>query len=354
MTGFYEINLYSLFLLPLFLVVIIYAIFELDIFNFEILGTQYLVVGLVILMVGQLFFVNGNTDRLLTIITVIISVSLSIILFRNFKKETDQRVFIENISNELEQSKVRLEESNFRLENANEKLKSLDKLKTEFVSLASHQLRSPLTAIKGYTSMLIEGDYGDINPQAKETIDRIMESSNNLTLVVEDLLNVSKIEQGGLKYEMIKFDFSNLVEKTVKDLSITAEKKGLKLIYDTSDDYKYFVTGDEEKLRQVLVNLIDNSMKYTPEGEIKINLSLNNDKIILSVKDSGVGIPKEIIGKLFEKFSRGEGSKLNSSGSGLGLYLVKEIVRAHKGRVWVESEGDGKGSNFLVEIAEAK
>jgi signal transduction histidine kinase len=354
MTGFYEINLYSLFLLPLFLVVIIYAIFELDIFNFEILGTQYLVVGLVILMVGQLFFVNGNTDRLLTIITVIISVSLSIILFRNFKKETDQRVFIENISNELEQSKIRLEESNFRLENANEKLKSLDKLKTEFVSLASHQLRSPLTAIKGYTSMLIEGDYGDINPQAKETIDRIMESSNNLTLVVEDLLNVSKIEQGGLKYEMIKFDFSNLVEKTVKDLSITAEKKGLKLIYDTSDDYKYFVTGDEEKLRQVLVNLIDNSMKYTPEGEIKINLSLNNDKIILSVKDSGVGIPKEIIGKLFEKFSRGEGSKLNSSGSGLGLYLVKEIVRAHKGRVWVESEGDGKGSNFLVEIAEAK
>ncbi len=354
-TGYYEINLYSLFLLPIFLFVIIYAVFELDIFNFQMLGTQYLVVGLVVLVVGQLFFVNGTVDQLLTILTVVVTVGLSILLYRNLKKESDQRVRIEKLSTDLEQSKWRIEEANMKLGDANERLKGLDKLKTEFVSLASHQLRSPLTAIKGYASMLSEGDYGEINQQAKETIDRIMESSNNLTLVVEDLLNVSKIESGGMKYEMVKFDFSDLVKETAKELSITAEKKGLKLICNIPDDKKYIVNGDKEKLRQVLVNLIDNSMKYTKEGQIEVGLSADGKgKIILSVKDTGAGITKEAIETLFKKFSRGDGAKLNTSGSGLGLYLVKEIVEAHKGRAWVKSEGLGKGSTFFVEMDEVK
>jgi signal transduction histidine kinase len=346
-TGYYEMNLYSLFLLPILIVAIIYAVFELDIFNFKMLGTQYLVVGLVILIVGQLFFVNGATDRLLTVLTVILTVSLSIILYRNLKKESDQRIRIEKLSTELELS-------NMHLEVANEKLKGLDKLKTEFVSLASHQLRSPLTAIKGYASMLVQGDYGEIDPKIKETVDRILESSNNLTLVVEDLLNVAKIEQGGMKYEMTKFDFGELTRDTAKYLSITAEKKGLKLSYNIPEDKKYFVNGDKEKLRQVLVNIIDNSMKYTKEGQIDITLNLNNWKIILLIKDTGVGMSPDVIKTLFKKFSRGDRAELNTSGSGLGLYLVKEIIDAHNGRVWAESEGTGKGSTFFVELDEVK
>lgn len=346
-TGIYEYNLYSLFLLPIFLLVIIYAVFELDIFRFNIIGTQYLVVGLVILIVGQVFFVESTTDILLTILTIISSVALSIILFRNLKRESDQRLQIEDLS-------FQLNNYNKKLAEANEKLKGLDKLKSEFVSLASHQLRSPLTAIKGYTSMLIEGDYGEINPKAKEIIDRVLESSSNLTLVVEDLLNITKIEQGGMKYEMAKFDFGDLVENTVKDLSVTAEAKGLKLINNVSIDQKYFVNGDKEKLRQVLINLIDNSMKYTPSGQIEACLERKDTKIVLSIKDTGVGIAKEAIGKLFEKFAREDKAELNVSGSGLGLYLVKEIIEAHHGRVWVESEGTGKGSTFFVELEEIK
>lgn len=351
-TGNYEVNLYSLFLLPIFLLVIIYAVFELDIFNFHMLGTHYLVIGLIILMGGQLFFVNGTADQLLTILTVVITIGLSFILFKNLKRESDQRVRIEKLSVELEQSKMRLEESNLKLEVANEKLKGLDKLKTEFVSLASHQLRSPLTAIKGYISMILEGDYGEIDPKAKEAMGQVAESSNNLTLVVDDLLNVAKIEQGGMKYEMAKFDFGELVLNTAKELSITAEKKGLKLICNVPLDQKYFVNGDKDKLRQVLVNLIDNSIKYTKEGQIEVSLHIEKEKIILSVKDTGAGISPEAIGTLFEKFSRGDGGKLNTGGSGLGLYLVKEIAKAHNGRAWAESEGVGKGSTFSVELAE--
>jgi two-component system phosphate regulon sensor histidine kinase PhoR len=128
----------------------------------------------------------------------------------------------------------------------------------------------------------------------------------------------------------------------------------LKLICNIPEDQKYQINGDKEKLRQVLINIIDNSMKYTKEGQIEVDLKKNNDKIILSIKDTGAGISKEIIGTLFKKFSRGDGAKLNSSGSGLGLYLVKEIVEAHKGRAGVESEGLGHGSTFFVELNEEK
>jgi len=353
-TTYYELNLYALFIIPAFLISIIYSIFNLDIFNLKIVSTYFIVFGFVILMIFQLIFLTSTTNKLLTVLTIIISLVLSIILFKNLKKESDQRIRIEKLSDEIEQSKYRLEKSNMQLEIANDKLKDLDKLKTEFVSLVSHQLRSPLTAIKGYTSMLMEGDYGDVTPKEKEIIERILESSNNLALVVEDLLNVTKIEQGGMKYEMEKFDFGVMVLNTIKDLSIIAQNKGLKLINNINTSQNYFVNGDKEKLRQVLINLFDNSMKYTKEGQIEVDIKNNEGKILLMIKDSGAGISKEVIGTLFHKFSRGDEARLNIAGSGLGLYLVKEIIDAHKGRVWIESEGIGHGSTFFVELDEVK
>jgi len=353
-TAYYELNLYALFVIPIFLMVITYAVFTLDIFNLKIISTYFIVFGFIILSASQLIFITSTTNIILSLVSILLSFILSFILLKNLKKESNQRIYIEKLSVELEKSKKRLEETNIHLEDANERLKSLDKLKTEFVSLASHQLRSPLTAIKGYLSMVLEGDYGDIEPKTKGALERVMESSNNLTLVVEDLLNVTKIEQGGMQYKMEKFDFGEEVKKETVDLSITAEKKGLKLICNIPEDQKYQINGDKEKLRQVLINIIDNSMKYTKEGQIEVSLRKNNDKILLSIKDTGAGIAKEIIGTLFQKFSRGDGAKLNSSGSGLGLYLVKEIVEAHKGRAWVESEGLGHGSTFFVELNEEK
>ncbi|MCX6753314.1 MAG: HAMP domain-containing sensor histidine kinase [Candidatus Nomurabacteria bacterium] len=352
-TGVYEYNLYSLFILPLFLVTIIYAVFELDIFNFKMLGTHYLVAGLVILMGGQLFFVNGAADQLLTIITIIISLAISIILYRNLKRESDQRVHIEKLSVDLESSKMRLEESNVKLENANEKLQSLDKLKTEFLSLASHQLRSPLTAIIGYTSMLLDGSFGQMDDKQKEAIDRVYQSSRHLSTTVEDLLNVTKIEQGGMQYIMADFDFEKAPKDLTADLSVTAKKKGLKLTFETDKKSPYMVKGDMEKIRQVILNFIDNSIKYTKTGTIKVILTKDEatKKIRLSIKDTGMGMTPEIKAKLFQKFSRAEGGKVNAGGSGLGLYLAKKIIEeGHKGKVGVDSDGPDKGSTFWMEL----
>lgn len=345
-TGIYEIHLYSLFLIPVFILIIIYAVFELDIFNFKMLSTRYLVVGLMILIVGQLFFVNGSTDKLLTIITVIISLTLSIILFKNFKRESDQRIKIEQLSKELEIYNVKLEDANERLENQ-------DKLKTEFLSLASHQLRSPLTAIKGYSSMILEGSYGPISNDAqKEAVSRVFQSSLNLAKVVDDLLNISKIEQGGMKYEFAMVDVEKLAKELSNEFALAVASKKLTLDFSIDGNEPYLVKADLIKLRQVFLNFIDNSIKYTKEGFVHVKVSKNkeNNLVTFSVTDSGMGMTEETKAKLFQKFSRGEGGSVNAGGSGLGLYLAKEIIDAHGGRVWVESPGIGLGSTFYVEM----
>lgn len=351
-TGNYELNLYSLFLLPVFILTIIYAVFALDIFNIKIIGSYYLVVGLMILVAGQLFFVDSTANQLLTIVTILVTAGLSVILYRNLRKETEQRVHIEKLSDLLTQSKNRLEETNIKLEDANDKLKSLDKLKTEFLSLASHQLRSPLTAIKGYTSMLLEGDFGEVNVKQKEAIDRVFQSSKHLTTVVEDLLNVAKIEQGGMQYVMSAFDLEKISSDIVKDLSVVATEKGLKLSFKTDKKSPYNTNGDMEKLRQVVMNFIDNSIKYTKKGSIVVKLEKNEEtkKIIFSVTDTGMGVSPEIKNTLFAKFSRGDGGKMDATGTGLGLYLAKEIIEAHKGRVWIESPGADQGATFSMEL----
>jgi signal transduction histidine kinase len=309
---------------------------------------------LVILIAGQLLFVNGETDRFLTILTLLFSLGISVILFRNLKRESDQRLKIEKLSIDLESSKMRLEDTNLKLEDANEKLQSLDKLKTEFLSLASHQLRSPLTAIIGYTSMLLDGSFGEINDKQKEAIDRVYQSSRHLSTTVEDLLNVSKIEQGGMQYVKVPFDFEKASADLAKDLSVTAQKKGLKLTFETDGKSPYKVNGDMEKIRQVILNFIDNSIKYTKEGSINVLLSKNEKTIRLSIKDTGMGMTPEIKAKLFQKFARAEGGKMNAGGSGLGLYLAKKIIEeGHNGKVGVDSEGMNKGSTFWMELEEA-
>lgn len=239
------------------------------------------------------------------------------------------------------------------LQEANEKLKSLDKLKSEFISLASHQLRTPLTAIKGYTSMILDGDYGPVTDKLKVVVDRVMKSSMNLSVMVEDFLNVSKIEQGGMKYEKVKFDLSEVTSAVSKDLAMIAENKGLKFSY-TEDKGSHLVFADKEKIRQVILNFIDNSVKYTAKGSIECSLTNEKGKVRFAVKDTGMGMTPETKITLFQKFARGQGGKVNTTGSGLGLYLAREIVAAHEGNVGVDSPGLEKGSTFYVELGEAK
>jgi signal transduction histidine kinase len=333
--------------MPIFFAFLAYISVKFKAFHLKMVGVDVLVFCLGFLVLSMSFVKNIQNVRLIVAFTLLFILVLGRILIRSVKNEIKQR-------ERLEQLRVRLEEANGNLEEANEKLEGLDKLKTEFLSLASHQLRSPLTAIKGYTSMMLEGDFGELNPKAKEAIDRVFQSSKNLTIVVEDLLNVSKIESGGMKYEMAPFSLVEVVRDMVKDFSITADKKGLKMSFTSDSEADCMTNGDKEKIRQVVLNLIDNSVKYTKEGSIDVSVKKVGAKVLFACKDTGMGMTKEIKDTLFQKFARGEGARMNTSGSGLGLYLAKEIVEGHKGRVWVESDGPNKGSTFFMELDAVK
>ncbi|MDE2031027.1 MAG: hypothetical protein KGI58_02070 [Patescibacteria group bacterium] len=332
----------ALFTFP-FILFMSYAIFKQKLFNIKVAATAVLVFLLSVLLFSEIIF-STEIDLILFRSSIfVLFLIFGINLIRGVIREVEQK-------ERLEALRLKLEESNLKLESANNKLKDLDKLKTEFLSLASHQLRSPLTAIKGYTSMVLEGDFGEINPQAKDAIDRVFQSTMNLTKIVEDLLNVSKIEQGGMKYEMAPFSVVEVARDMSKDLSVVAEKKGLKLTFESDNEEDCMVNGDKEKIRQVVLNFIDNSLKYTKEGTINVSVRKVNDKVVFAVKDTGMGMTPEIKATLFQKFSRGDGARMNTGGSGLGLYLAKEIIEAHKGTVGVDSEGMGKGSTFYFKL----
>jgi signal transduction histidine kinase len=171
--------------------------------------------------------------------------------------------------------------------------------------------------------------------------------------VVEDFLNVTKIEQGGMKYIFAPVDIRTIVNDLVSDMKISAEDKHLEFLSEIDTQETFMVNADGTKIKQVFLNLVDNSIKYTKEGFVKVSLKKQKiesgqDCILFLVSDSGIGITEEVKSKLFQKFNRGNGAALNTGGSGLGLYLAQEIIKAHKGEILIESEGLGKGSTFSV------
>ena len=341
-TGVYEINLYSLFVLPVFLFVIIFSITNLKVFNVRIVGTQLLAYTMIILAGSQFFFLENYTNKVLTVITFILSLSFGVLLVKDAKREILQREHIEKLAADLTRSNTRLLE--------------LDKQKSEFVSFATHQLRAPLTAMRGYTSLILEGDMGPVNPEVKEAVGRVSDSSRTLVNIVDDYLNISRVELGTIKYTFDLLDIAEMTRNVVDELKPNIEKKGLKFEFTTNpatQDARFMVHADKDKLKQVVSNLIDNSVKYTPSGSLSvlINKNTSDRKILLSIKDTGVGISPAVMPKLFEKFVRADNAnKQNIFGTGLGLYIAKQIVMAHKGRVWAESEGEGKGSTFFLEL----
>lgn len=244
-----------------------------------------------------------------------------------------------------------LQITNTQLSTANAKLKELDQMKSQFLSFASHQLRSPLTAIKGYLSMALEGDFGVLPVKIKEIMDVIDNSAQSLIVIVNEFLDVSRIEQGRMKYEFTDVDVKKLIQEVVEELRPNVESKGLAFAFTAKENVSYLSSADVGKVKQVIGNIIDNSIKYTPTGSIKVNLAKADSKIHISVSDTGVGIDPEEIPKLFSMFSRAkDASKANVSGTGLGLYVAKQMVEAQQGRIWVESLGKGKGSTFHIEL----
>jgi signal transduction histidine kinase len=209
--------------------------------------------------------------------------------------------------------------------------------------------------MKGYASLIMEGDMGKITSETKEAVGRIFESSNTLTSIVDDYLNVTRIELGTMKYAFETIDLKSLIEDVIAELKPNIDKatKVQFLFGAENAGTDYRITADRDKLKQVIANLIDNSLKYTPSGSVGVSLSFNRakHKFVFMLKDTGIGIAPETLPLLFNKFTRaGNANKTNIKGTGLGLFVAKEIVTAHHGTIRAESDGEGKGSTFIVEF----
>jgi len=246
--------------------------------------------------------------------------------------------------------KKEVERATVDLRHANARLKELDQAKTEFISIASHQLRTPLSAIKGYLSMVLEGDFGPVSSKLNKIVKDVFQSNERLVRLVNVFLNVSRIESGRLKVAKTDFDLVAWAGKSINDMISEAERKGLKLEFVKKKD-KIMVNADQDKIMDILINFIDNAIKYSQKGKITVTVEKREDSARVTVKDNGIGIGPEEIKELFTKFTRGRKvSQISTSGSGLGLFIAKKIVELHKGKIWAESKGEGKGSSFIFEI----
>jgi signal transduction histidine kinase len=239
------------------------------------------------------------------------------------------------------------------LEKANERLQFIDRQKSEFVSIASHQLRSPLTAIRGYVSMVLEGSYGSISEKTKEPLERISESAKFMALSINDFLDVSRIESGNMKYDYADVNVMDQAQHIVDDLRTDAIKRGLLLIFRSDMNGTGIVRADGGKTQQILHNLINNALKYTLKGTVTVYAhdDLKSKKMIIEIIDTGLGMSPETIEKLFAKFSRAKiASSANIMGTGLGLFVAREMARAMGGDIVCSSEGEGIGSNFTITL----
>lgn len=222
----------------------------------------------------------------------------------------------------------------------------MEKIKTDFVSIVSHEFRTPLTTIIVGVEMLKEGMLGDLTPRGKEVLEAIGSDCERLSRLIDNLMELSRIESGTIYVEAAPTDVVDLVGEAVRPLKIQAEKQGIELITDLPPELPP-VAADFNKSVWVLANLIGNAMRYTdPGGTITVRVRQRGKKHFFSVEDSGCGIPKEHLEKIFRKYVQVSGpGRKGTGGVGLGLAIAKDIVMAHGGEIWVDSEV-GKGTTF--------
>jgi len=260
-------------------------------------------------------------------------------------------VFFIAFGYQLVRSVIKEIELRAELEKAYTELERIDKAKTEFLSIASHQLRTPLSIIKGYISMILEKTYGEIPEKIKQPLGNVYVSNDRLVKLVNDLLDITRLEMGRIELSLEKANLEEIISSVVEEMKVMAEKKGLYLKYESPKIPLPETSIDKNKIRQVILNLVDNAIKYTQKGGVTVKVRKMNSEVRIEVRDTGVGMSKEEIGNLFEIMARGKaGFQYWTEGAGVGLYTARKFAEMHGGRIWAESPGKDKGSTFYIEL----
>lgn len=225
--------------------------------------------------------------------------------------------------------------------------KIIERTKTEFVSIAAHQLRTPLSAVKWTLKMFLDGDLGSLTDDQKDYLKKAYKTNEAMINLINDLLNVARIEEGRYLYNPTLVDIADIIHFAIDFCKDGIKRKNINLVFDKTQDKPLKALVDTEKMKLAIQNLLDNAIKYTPAGgTVIIGLKYVSNKIEVSIKDSGIGISKDQQNRIFTKFFRSaDAVRLETEGSGLGLFIVKNIIEAHDGKIWFESK-EGKGTTF--------
>ncbi len=340
---------YGNVLISVYPIVLAIASLRYRLFNIKIIVAELLIFVLWAIFLARCFMADTLQQRIVEGGFFMAITIFGFLIIRSVLGEVRRREEVERISKELE--------------GANERLKELDRTKTEFLSFATHQIKAPLTAVKGFASLVGGGSYGAVPEKVKEVNKRIVKAVDRLVDLVNNILNLGRIESGRMEYNFEEINFVDMVSEVVDELKLIADEKKLDLLFDVEvketpkgtsagsvPTGQVKIKADPQKLRQVIQNLIDNAIKYTPDGFVKVAITSEKDSVLFSVVDTGVGILPEFLPNLFQKFVRETAPGQRIQGTGLGLYIAKEIIKAHGGEIWAESEGRGFGSQFFVRL----
>lgn len=313
-----------------------YAIIRLKLFSVKVVSTEFLVFFLALATLFEVVISNSVALVVFRSSVFLLVLSIGVLLIRSVINEVKQREELERLTEEL---KI-----------VNEKLEALDKARAEFISIASHQLRTPPATIKWYVAAVLSGDFGAMGAELKAALERVQSTNNSQISLIDDLLNASRIERGKMEFFFEKGDLAELARLTYEQLIPQATMRKLKLVYNPPKAPLPQIMMDKEKVRQVINNLVDNAIKYTKQGQITINLEQTATDLVVKVTDTGRGVAPDVVPTLFGKYVRGKDAATAATGLGLGLYVAKVIIDQNHGKMWVESKGEGQGSSFIFSL----
>ena len=362
---------YPLVAFSLYPLIIDYAILKHNLFSIKVIFVELAVFLLNLFLFLNVLTFNSRDSLILNVSVFLASLIFSILFLRTIYKDIRVRERIEELAKQMMV--------------ANDRLRYMEKQKTEFVSIASHQLRTPLTVIKGYVSMIREGTFGPLSESARGAMDKLHKSSEKMVELVEDLLTVSRLEQkrAVLRFEVV--DVVRMMRNLIAGAEDEADQTGLKMSLVAPGDMKFLSMIDEKKFIQAIKHILDNAIRYTsPPGYVRIVISKSTlpGMIRISISDTGIGMTEEKLRSLSEqldfktsavvaklkaimpkvKHERGEilGQEIDKNALtgdktvGVGLYIAKEIISAHRGNIWAKSDGINKGTTVIVEVPEIK
>ena len=330
--GYFELNWLGQFFSTIVAIFTTYAILKHKLLNIKVIATEGFILILIFFLFFQLILSDSYKQFVINIGVVTAVLIVSYLLIRSVHNEVKRREETAKLAHSLEEANIRLRE--------------IDKQKTEFLSIASHQLRTPLSILKGYIELIKDGGYGKVDSGVVQVLNSMDTNNEHLIKLIDEFLDITRIEQGRIRYEFTAVDICGLIGSVMSDLEIKTEQKKMKIKWACPKRIEN-VFCDQEKIHHVIFNFLDNAIKYSDKGIVKVMFNKEDGGVAVRVADQGIGFAKQDGENFYQKFYRGDNAKIVAvTGTGLGLYVCRKFIEAHNGRVWAHSDGLGKGSEF--------